>query len=214
MQTRWVLMVAALLVSAPATAQTPGASRGDASVSLGWLHSDVSALSRGEDTWASGRLTLAGQAGFYWTGHLKTEVVAERSDHEDVFIGESILLPAGRTAWRSTQHDIQDTRLSIGQFYQFGRNTWAHVSVGAGVSVTWRDITSETSPLIAYDRSGQQQLEPGSTRTSADTQTNAFAALALKAYLTPRAFFRSDLQTDFRSSIDNLAVRVGFGMDF
>jgi hypothetical protein len=216
MGTRLVLAVAAsLLIAAPAAAQTaPRLPRGDASLSLGWLHAEVSALSHGQDNWAGSRVTLAGQAGFYWTEHLKTEVIAERSSRQDVWEGENIFLLDGRTAWRNGQHDIQDTRLSVGQFYQFGHNAWAHVSIGAGVSVTRRDVASEVFPLIVYDRTGQQALEPGYTRTSQDTRTNAFAAAALKAYVTPRVFFRSDVQADFRSSLNLVTVRAGMGVDF
>ncbi len=223
MQTRLVLVMVAMpgmlgwLLAAPATAQTPDVPRpprADASVSMGWLHSEVSALSEGEDNWASARVTLTGQAGFYWTEHLKTEFVAERSSREQIWTGQNVFLPDGRIAWRSTQHDIQDTRVSVGQYYQFGHNAWAHVSLGAGVSVTRRDVESEKSPLFVSDRSGQQTLEPGSTATFTDTRTNAFAGVVLKAYVTPRAFFRTDLQADFRSSIDNVIVRAGFGVDF
>lgn len=223
MQTRLVLVMAGMpgmlgwLLAAPAAAQTsdpPRPPRADASVSMGWLHSEVSALTGGEDNWASERVTLTGQAGFYWTEHLKTEVVAERSSREQIWTGRNVFLPDGRVAWRSSQHDIQDTRVSVGQYYQFGHNTWAHVSLGAGVSVTRRDIESETSPLYVSDRSGQQSLEPGFTAALTDTRTNAFAGLVLKAYVTPRAFFRTDLQADFRSSIDNVIVRAGFGVDF
>ena len=151
--------VLASLPAVPAAAQTAETKlpRGDASVSLGWLNSDVSALSRSGDDWASGRITLAAQAGFYWTEHLKTEVVAERSTHEEIYEGENVFLSGGRTAWRNTRHDVADTRLSVGQFYQFGRNAWAHVALGGGLSVTWRDIDSETSPVILLTKTDVAQ---------------------------------------------------------
>ncbi len=206
------------LLAQPAAAQNarpaPHLPRADASASLGWLHAEVSAVSHGRDNWAGRRATLAGQAGFYWTEHLKTEVVAERSTHQDVWESSSVFLPDGRTAWRNSRNNIQDTRFSMGQFYQFGHNAWAHVSIGGGVSITTRDISSEVSPLMVYDRTGQQTLEPGDSRVGTDTRTNAFAAAALKAYVAPRVFVRSEVQADFRGSLDAIVARVGLGVDF
>jgi hypothetical protein len=36
----------------------------------------------------------------------------------------------------------------------------------------------------------------------------------VKAYLTPRAFFRADGQVAFRSDIESVVFHVGFGIDF
>jgi hypothetical protein len=197
--------------TSPAAPRLPKA---DASLSIGWLHAEVSALSHGEDNWAGQRATLAGQAGIYWTEHLKTEFIAERSSSQKVWEGENVILAQGRTAWRSSQHEIQDTRFTVGQFYQFGHNAWAHASIGGGLSITLRDIATEVSPLYIYDGRGQLILEPAETRRGDDTRTNAFVAAAVKSYVSPRMFVRTDVQADFRTSLDAVVLRVGFGVDF
>lgn len=204
-------------MAAPARAQTaasaPQMPRGDASVSMAWLISEVSALSHGIDNWVS-RATIAGQGGIYWTEHVKTEVMVERSNRQEVYEGEQVFLPEGRSAWRNNQHTIHDTRLSVGQFYQFGHNAWAHASIGGGVSVAWRDIATEVSPLVIYDGRGTVIVQPGEHLTSNDVRTNAFVATGVKAYVTPHLFVRTDAQADFRRDLDNVVFRVGFGVDF
>ncbi len=212
-----VMCVVLLCVASHSAAQTPPAPKlphADASLSVGWLNAEVSALSHGMDNWANRRATLTGQAGVYWTDHLKTEVAAERSTRQNVLEGDMVVLSDGRTAWQSRSHDTQDTRLSIGQFYQFGHNAWAHASIGAGISMTWRDVQTSVSPLYVYDNRGQQIVRPGESHRSDDLRTNAFAAAAVKAYVTPRLFVRTDGQLDFRGSLDAVVLRVGFGVDF
>lgn len=206
-------------VATPAVAQTPPTSsprlpRADASVSLGWLNAEVSAVSHAKNNWANRRATVGGQAGVYWTEHVKTEFVVERSNSQQVWEASSVFLPDARSAWRNGQHQIQDTRFSVGQFYQFGHNAWAHASIGGGLSVTRRAITSELSPLVIYDGRSQVVLEPGTTRSAEDVRTNAFLGVAVKSYVTPRLFVRSEAQADFRTSLDAVVLRIGFGVDF
>lgn len=219
------MCLALACLATPAAAQTPPSPRlprGDVSLTLGWLHSNVSALTSGDDVlalsydedWASRRATLTGQVGFYWTEHVKTEFTAERSSSQEVWQGESILLGGGRQTWRNIQHDIQDTRFSVGQFYQFGHNAWAHALLGGGVSVTARDIATEISPVFIYDSRETVLVQPGETRRSDDVRTNAFVAAAVKGYVTPRWFIRGDTQVDFRSKVDAVVLRIGFGVDF
>ena len=39
-------------------------------------------------------------------------------------------------------------------------------------------------------------------------------ASGLKAYMTERTFFRSDVRMTFRGGPDEVLLRVGFGIDF
>lgn len=206
--------LALLLAPTAVRAQEPRLPHADAAVSLGWLHADMAALSASRDDWASRRVTLGGQAGYYWTEHLKTEISAERSNVQDLWGSEQVFLPDGQLAFRYSEHHVQDTRVSIGQFYQFGHNAWTHTLVGGGISLTRRHVDSNVSPLQRHDRTGTETLEPGLARSSADSRVNAFAAAALKAYVTPRVFVRSELQADFRANLEAVVLRVGVGVDF
>lgn len=210
------LACAALLIPETSRAQgtPPRLPRADASLSVGWLHAEVFELTGTRDNWANQRATLAGQAGLYWTEHLKTEVTVERSTTETVWEGIEVPLPDGPRAWRHAEHAIQDTRITVGQFYQFGHNAWAHVALGGGVVVSGRRRTSTISPLIVWDRTGERLLANGSTESDRTTDARAFAAFVSKAYVTPRVFVRSDIQADFRTTLDAFVLRVGMGVDF
>lgn len=207
---------ACVLVPGASAAQTatPHLPRADVSLSVGWLHAQIFEMSNTRDDWASQRATLGAQAGLYWTEHIKTEITVERSTTQTMWEGVDVSLTGGVRAWRSAEHAVQDTRVSIGQFYQFGHNAWAHVALGAGVAVTGRSRSSDFSPLVFFDRAGERTLESGYSESVRSTETRAFAAVVSKAYVTPRVFIRAELQTDFESSLDAVVMRVGVGVDF
>jgi hypothetical protein len=209
------LMCASVLVlSGRAEAQQPRLPRADASVTLGWLHADVSDVSEPYDRWANLRATLNGQAGVYWDEHWKTELAAERSNGEDRWQSAPVVLPGGAFVVRVSEHHIQDSRFSVGQFYQFGHNAWTHVLLGGGISLTLRQTLSDVQPLERYDRTGRIVVEPGWTESTNRVQASPFAAAAVKAYVTPRVFVRTDIHADFRAEIQAVILRVGFGVDF
>lgn len=203
-----------LLPAARAEAQQPRLPRADASVSVGWLNANVSALTGTSDDWANRRATIVGQAGVYWTEHIKTEVMVEHSSSQQVWDSEDVRLPDGRIAFRYAHNDVTDTRVSIGQYYQFGHNAWTHVLVGGGLNLTRRGVNSDISPLVLNERNGSLTLEPGHSRLSSETGAAAFAAAAAKAYMTPRVFVRSEVQADVRRGIEAVVLRAGIGVDF
>ena len=210
----WLACSTVLVGAARAEAQHPRLPRGDASITVGWLHSDVSNLGNEYDVWASRRATLQGQAGIYWTEHWKTEISAERSNTQDRYHSNRVQRPGEDVLYRATNDRIQDTRVSIGQFYQFGRNAWSHVLLGCGISLTRRHTISEVQPLMRYEWGGAVLVEPGSTGSSTEVRAAPFATAAIKGYLTPRAFVRADVQADFRAELETLVLRIGFGVDF
>jgi hypothetical protein len=222
--TRMVLV--AWLVSFPiaafAQAAPPGfrPPRGDVAVSVGSLHTDVGDLMAEvpglrDDDWTHDQATIGASLGWYWTENLKTEFGIDTSstariwDTQQVVVGPDVV-------YRSVEHSLGDTRVSLGQYFQFGHNQWVHPSIGAGVTVRWRDRTSEYTPAVVF-RGTPREPEPvlASARdTSRTTETGAFVALALKAYLTPRAFFRADTQLDLRGGVEQVTARAGLGIDF
>lgn len=204
-----------VVVPGLADAQQPRLPRADLTVSAGWLHSHLSDRQENiYDDWANRRATLTGQVGVYWTEHWKTELAVERSNTQRRWQTAPVDLPGGAYGYRSSDSRIQDTRVSLGQFHQFGHNAWAHALLGGGVSITRRHTTEEVEPLMRYDRNVVVVLEPGYSRSFDRTGANAFVAAAVKAYMTPQVFFRSDVVADFRSRMEAVVMRVGFGVDF
>jgi hypothetical protein len=215
----WVVLVLAPSGAFAQDAARPQMPRADVAGTVGWLHS---ALDGGngvpdglpDDDWSHRRGTIGATAGVYWTEHLKTEVMAETSNGTTLWSAEPFIV-GGQLLYRSAEHTIRDTRVSIGQFYQFGHNRWVHPSVGAGVTIRHRTLTSIYYPAVFYD--GRQPIHVADyerPQAEATVEPAAFAAVALKAYVTRRAFFRTDTQVDFRDGVRDVNARIGFGVDF
>lgn len=212
-----VLLLPAVSFAQPdaAMAGSPRLARADVAFTVGWLNSDVSAFTSSEHNWTHAQATFGVHGGYYWTEHLKTEAIVERSTTATAWSYEQVQLPPGQWVFSGALHDIRYTRASVGQFYQFGHNAWVHVALGGGVSIVARRVFSRYQPLAYYDGSAQHLLAPPTPDGEAtDTLVRPFMAAALKAYLTQRVFFRSDVQADFRATLDHLAIRAGFGVDF
>jgi hypothetical protein len=215
----WLLLAiapsAAFAQVAPPAVELP---RADLAATVGWLHSaiDLGATAFPYDDWVHDRGTIGATAGVYWTEHLKTEVAVETSNGTSRWTTVPIAM-GGRIAYRSVEHTIRDTRFSIGQYYQFGHNQWVHPSVGGGITIRRRARSTLSDPLIFYGGSGREpehtiDVEPFDSSTTIEPA--AFVAVSLKAYLTRRAFFRTDTELDFRDGLSDANARVGFGVDF
>ncbi|HSL23851.1 MAG TPA: hypothetical protein VK886_20120 [Vicinamibacterales bacterium] len=210
-----------LLWPAVAAAQTPPGPdlpRGDVAGAVGWLHAPVDDLTTGffrAGDWTR-HATIAGTAGAYWTEHWKIEIAAEHSSTADVWDSEVVQVGRDSTQ-RSVYHQVTFSRFSLAQFYQFGRNQWVHPSLGAGVVLLRREIVTEYSPATLYrsDRGTAETIAPGERLPPRATTVAApMIAAAVKAYLTPRAFFRGDGQVALRGGPDSVVFHAGFGFDF
>lgn len=198
-----------------AMTSSPRLPKADVALTAGWLNSKVSAFTGSEHNWTHAQATFGVQGGYYWTEHLKTEAVAERSTTATAWSYEQAKLPTGQWVFSGALHDISYTRAAVGQFYQFGHNAWVHVALGGGVSVVARRVFSRYQPVAYYDGSTQHLVAPPTPDAeTTETLVRPFMAAALKAYLTQRVFFRSDVQADFRSTLDQVAIRAGLGVDF
>jgi hypothetical protein len=68
-----------------------------------------------------------------------------------------------------------------------------------------------------YDPTLRVPLETRPARTyprETPRHTRPFAGFGFKSYMTPRSFFRSDVKLVFRDGIDEVLLRLGFGVDF
>jgi hypothetical protein len=218
----WILrtggiVLATLTLAAPAGAQSaaPGQPRprADASGTLGWLAVEKKTAFDNSD-WHH---TLFGSvgAGWYWNDHLKTEVDFGVGREGTQYTSRQIVID-GRPAFEATESKFSRRMLGISQQYQFFKNAWVHPHIAAGFNITWERVTDTRLPIFIFDRGGPGRLiEPERTEgPHTDVTVTPFVATGFKAYLTPRAFFRSDLRVGGRSGIDDVLLRFGFGVDF
>jgi hypothetical protein len=211
------IAVAALAIAAPVWAQSAAPAsprpRADVSGTLGWLGVDKN-TSFGSFRWHQ---TLFGsaEAGWYWNDHLKTEVDFGAGRERTHYTNRQLVIN-GLPAFETTESTFSRRVLGISQQYQFFRNAWVHPHVAAGVDVTFERVTDVRRPIVVFDRPGPGRvLEPERVEgPRTDVKVAPFLATGFKSYLTPRAFFRSDLRVGGRRGIDEVLVRFGFGVDF
>ena len=104
--------------------------------------------------------------------------------------------------WRQAKTAIHATRWRGGTAAAIHRNTGNRTDV--------------TRPIVVFDRPGPGRvLAPERVEgPRTEVKVTPFVATGFKAYVTPRAFFRSDIRFGIRSGIDDVLIRAGFGIDF
>lgn len=192
--------------------------RADVSATIGWLGFDT--RSESSDQWLYHRWesSLFGSvgAGWYWTDHLKTEVDFGAGTEGEVYLTSSspVITPPG---YRTIRRELSRRNVGVSQQYQFFRNAWFHPYLAAGVHLAWEKRTDHTQPIFAYDpvtrTSGQAEPQRIAGPTT-EFLVRPFVGGGFKAYVTRRAFFRSDLRVGFKDGVDETLLRFGFGVDF
>lgn len=206
-------MVVAMLANAPvAQAQGTGkpVSQADVSGTIGWLNADKAVLDsyRGSNDWYNRSLYGGADFGWYWTDHWKTTIEGGVSSRAKLSAYSSTVVD-GRPATLYSTYGFVTRRLAIGQQYQFYRNVWVHPFVGGGVDLTWEE-TDRSDDFLSTLPYGPRTAYPRRTEFLA----RPFTTFGLKAYMTPRAFFRTDLKLVFDKGVDEALVRFGLGVDF
>jgi outer membrane protein W len=192
--------------------------RVDAGAYFGWFGANKSELNAYEhwykDAWHAG---LSG--GYYWTANLKTELDFSGTSRAELY-GRTVPFqtPTGAGVG-NIRHEFSTHTLTLVQHYQFGRNAWFHPMVGAGLALTWETERRHFPPTYVLDTTGRfptNRLVAPERTEGPDTalRAGALATAGFKAYLSERAFFRSDVRARFRDRVDDVAVRFGFGVDF
>ncbi len=190
--------------------------RGDVSGHIGWLAVDPGGSGRyNGDDWDHSFFGAVG-AGWYWTDHVKSELDLGAGTKAESYLTTQVTvnnLQGFRVVERTSSRRI----LGISQQYQFFRNAWFHPHIAAGANLTWERRDDLVRPVTVYDpvarisRVVEAERRDG-PRTEFDVR--AFVAAGFKAYMTRRAFFRSDLRVGFKNGIDETIPRLGFGADF
>jgi hypothetical protein len=164
------------------------------------------------DDWYNRAGYGGGAFGWYWTDHHKTEIEGGASIAARFLTYETY--QAGNvTGYVTSEYRFSTRRLAISEHYQFGRNAWFHPHVAAGVDLNWETTTGNAGPVFASSPS--REIRPAQT-IAPETRFHArpFGEGGFKAYMTPRAFFRTDLRLFVHNGIDEAQLRFGLGFDF
>ena len=204
-----------LLTSWDASAQSITLSRSDVSGILGVQTVDSGAGGFLSSHHFDGRFYGSVAGGWYWTEHLKTEIDFGARTKAPVWVASPTLVGEPLTYYPADKTFSRQT-LAVGQQYQFFHNSWFHPHLGAGVNLTSERSTLHQAAITVYDPATRTSRRLGADRTEArsDFRVSPFVQSGFKAYMTPRTFFRGDLRVAFRSGVDDVITRFGFGFDF
>ena len=194
----------------------PGARlvRGDVGGDLGWLSVNRSEIDAFDD-WFSRSFFGGLTAGWYWTDHWKTELSAGASTKVSAYGARPG--PVGGPLFLSSRYNLNTRRLGLAQPCQFGRNAWFHPYAGVGLEAVAQGLWQTDDPVYVYDPVTRvsRQLRP-EVHHPKRTDWRTFGSLSsgFKAYMTPRAFFRTDLRVTFADRPEEVLLRFGFGVDY
>ena len=213
-------LTAWLLSAVAAAAQDPGsvpAERGDIHFVIGWqnLHKQQETRNIGGD-WLNNIFYGGAGAGWYWNDNLKTQVDFGGGTRGRQYRYEPISVN-GQTTVTSSRVSVRQQSLAVAQQYQFFKNEWFHPHVGAGLDVARETTTEEYDPVVVFDNSGRSSRQISPARTEGPDHRmilRPFGEAGFKAYMTRRAFFTADTRLMFRHGIDEVLLRIGFGVDF
>ena len=186
----------------------------DISASLGWLNTNYSDLGPYDD-WSNDGVHGAVAFGWSWTPHIRTELEASASSRVRHFSSAPITIDR-LPGYIAVENTFSTRRLTLGGQYQFRENAWFHPQVSAGVDFNWesrRTVHLETS---VYDPVTRQSrvVRPAVRETDRTVlHTRPFVGAGFKAYMTPRAFFRSDVRVVAGDRVEDVLLRFGFGVD-
>ncbi len=204
-----------------ASAQSPPRPlvRADVGATIGWLDVDSSPTASrpfSYNRWASSLFGSIG-AGWHWTDHLKTEVEFGAGTKGRAYLGSPGIIFNGQPVQRSVHRQVSRRNVAISQQYQFFRNAWFHPHLAVGANLAWDRRIDDVQAAYGYDPVTRisRVVEPAHVEgPETDFVVKPFVAAGFKAYMTRRAFFRSDLRVGFKHGIDETLVRFGFGVDF
>ncbi len=210
------LLLLTVLAQAPvAPATPPPLNRADAHFVIGWQNLHKEQPQDRYNDWLNNIFYGGAGAGWYWNDHLKTQVDIGAGTHGHQYRYEPRAV-GGTQTFESSRADISQRSVAVSQQYQFFRNQWFHPRLGAGVDFA-RETTHETyDPIFAFDNVTRtnRQIAPGRSETEHRSVVRPFAEAGFKAYMTRRAFFTADSRVMFKSGIDEVLFRFGFGFDF
>jgi hypothetical protein len=213
--------VAWLVGTAIAAAQEPPKiplNRGDFHVVLGWqnLHKPQEPEQH-YNNWLNGIFFAGGGAGWYWTDNLKTQVDVGGGTSAHQYRYAPIVVGGVTTGGVSSRLKVQESGVTVAQQYQFFRNQMFHPHVGAGVEIVRETTREEYDPIFVFDPVARisRQTSPALIEGPEHRWiARPFVEAGFKAYMTQRVFFTGDARLMFRTRVDEVLFRAGFGVDF
>jgi hypothetical protein len=195
---------------------TPRVQKWDAGGSVGWYQGRIDGGDQSQH-WYHRSMFVGGSIGRYWTDHLKTEIDVGWTSNG------TLMSWAGPTASSEyccefARQNASNTKLSVAQIYQFGRNAWFHTFVGAALDVDRERnrIVHPAQTVVRYQSAGTTTpagtyLDLPAYETSVTRwRVGPLGLAGFKAYISERAYIRSEV----RIGAHEVNMRVGFGVDF
>jgi hypothetical protein len=193
--------------------------RGDVGAFMGWFNANKGDRIYDGDEWY-GRVWHGGVgAGWYWTEHLKTEIEFSGTSEGRIWATERVERTGAPTLFGFEERTYSLRKLSATQLYQFGHNEWVHGFVGGGVELEWEREAIRRAPLYDWVRTGTTVMSiqvRGEQTIGPHTRLLPYgiATAGIKAYITERAYFRTDVKVAARDALRNVVWRFGFGTDY
>lgn len=158
--------------------------------------------------------------GAYLTPHVKLEVDASLTGSGHWFEERLVHLP-GNPAPYPIFAEVEASVRSIGTslVWQFRNNEWVHPFVRAGVAAEFDRREVHVWEQIYYPRDPREGalptpvVQPG-VRVSTVSRARAVLGGGAKFYMTQRAFVRTEGLATFDDERQNVAFRIGAGIDF
>ena len=158
--------------------------------------------------------------GRHLTPHLKLELEATTTTGGTQFRERTITIPGYPFPYPIGAEVTTSVRSIAGAVtWQFRRNEWVHPFVQAGVSADFDRATVHTWEQFSYgarppgappERIVEERFEGPTTTRS----VRAVLGGGAKLYFNERAFVRTDARWSFDRQRQNLAMRLGLGIDF
>jgi hypothetical protein len=219
-----VFLVALAVAASRAAAQEPSLvtlnptnpTRWDFATQVGWVGGNKSDIAPEWNSWYD-TASIEMSGGYYWTRHLKVELDLATTAAAGVSVQERLLLSEGFPVFRPREYQFRSTSIGAGVTYQFFENAWFHPFVSTGVSAIHERERAGIAPPMTFFRDSQTRviLPASDTFERTTTSVRPFAAAGFKAYVTERAFIRSDMRVSASSDRAEFVVwRAGVGFDF
>jgi opacity protein-like surface antigen len=218
---RAAVFLAALVTTSHASAQDrpvialspDDPSRWDFATHVGWVGGNKSEIAPDWNDWYD-TASIDVSGGYYWTRHLKVELDVSTTAAAGIFVEEQIRLPGNSFPYyRQREHRFRTTSATAGMAYQFFDNSWFHPFVGGGAAVVHEtERTGLAQPLFFPTQVVLPNPDPFERES---TDARPFAMVGFKAYVSARAFIRTDLRiTASTRQAESAALRAGIGFDF
>jgi len=221
---RAALVFGALITATHAAAQAPPVvtlrpvdpSRWDVAAHVGWFGGNKSEIAPDWNDWYD-TASFHVSTGYYWTPHLKVEVDVSTTARAGVFSEQVVQLPGSPFPYvRAREHRFRSTGAAAGVTYQFFENVWFHPFVGGGLAVVHETERAGLSqPFFFRDPQTGVVLPEQPPIDRQSTTARPFAMLGFKAYVSERAFVRTDLRVIASADRAEAVVwRGAVGFDF